>query len=188
MSICPTRLAVGLAPPSAAVEMEAVAAYSHPCSGVAMPRISLAGALFLLVGCQREGVPPAPDTAADTKAVQTVLERWYDAIHSYDSTGIAEPLTPTFLLLEDTIPMDKPTLVAGILGGKATGSQEAHLRELKTRVRGDVAWTTMYNHEVWTPRSGAPEPRDFLETVVFERIGGRWRIDRYHAARLHPGS
>ena len=143
--------------------------------------------LSAVSACRPEN-PPSQDPGADEQAIHSVLVKWYDAIHNHDSTGIAEPLTPTFLLLEDTVPMDKAALVGGLMAGRNAGSQVANLSDLKTRVHGDVAWTTMYNHEIFTPTARAPEPHDFLETVVFERIGGQWRIDRYHAARLNRGS
>ena len=53
----------------------------------------------------------------------------------------------------------------------------------RTRVQGDVAWTTFDNHETQLDPSGAPVcSADFIETVVFVSNGGRWLIDRYHAA------
>jgi ketosteroid isomerase-like protein len=129
-------------------------------------------------------VPPPVDQAAEAKEVHQALERWYTAIHNFDSAGIAGALTPTFLILEDTVPYDGPTLVREILRGRGAGSQVAALTDLKTRIHGDVAWTTLRNDEVWTPVKGTPDSLHFLETVVLQKVDGRWLIDRYHAARL----
>lgn len=143
--------------------------------------------LPFLIAAACRAVPPAPpagDEAAEAQAVHQALERWYTAIHGYDSAGIAGALTPTFLILEDTVPYDGPTLVREILQGRGVGSQVAVLTDLRTRVHGDVAWTTLRNDEVWTPVKGAPDSLHFLETVVLQKVAGRWLIDRYHAARL----
>jgi hypothetical protein len=71
-----------------------------------------------------------------------------------------------------------------IMAGRGQGTQSARLTGLRTRVVGEVAWTTMRNEEIWTPAKGAPDSMAFLETVVFEKVNGWWRIDRYHAAKL----
>jgi hypothetical protein len=42
----------------------------------------------------------------------------------------------------------------------------------------------MRNAEVWMPAKGAPDSVAFLETVVLQKVNGRWLIDRYHAAKL----
>lgn len=148
-------------------------------------RLSHYAVAILLVACSTPAAPPPASVPQDdARAIHQTLLDWYQAIHTFDSAGIAAPLTPTFLILEDTLPLSKEALVAGILSGRGLGSQTAELRDLNTRVRGDVAWTTLRNHEVFTPATGKPDTLDFLETIVFERIEGRWMIDRYHAARL----
>lgn len=159
-----------------------------PASAEDTMRLAL---LPFLVAAACRAAPPAAfpaDEAAEAGSVQQALERWYTAIHAYDSAGIAGALTPTFLILEDTVPYDGLTLVREILKGRGAGSQVALLTDLKTRIHGDVAWTTLRNDEVWTPVTGVPDSLHFLETVVLQKVNGRWLIDRYHAARLHnPG-
>jgi hypothetical protein len=55
-----------------------------------------------------------------------------------------------------------------------------------TEVRGDLAWTSFRNEEVWRPVGGGkPDSLSFLETVVFERRGGVWLMERYHATRVN---
>ncbi len=98
-------------------------------------------------------------------------------------------LTPEFLLLEDTIPLSGPQLVARLLEDTSGAEWTAEFSDLRTRFRGDVAWTTLLNHETSTsPSDGAECQADFLETIVFVRDEGRWLIDRYHAAALHRWS
>jgi ketosteroid isomerase-like protein len=129
-------------------------------------------------------VPPPVDEAVEARAVEQVLNDWYGAMARYDSAGIADAMTPTFFILEDTIPLDKAELMRRIMAGRGQGTQSARLTGLRTRVVGEVAWTTMRNEEIWTPAKGAPDSMAFLETVVFEKVNGWWRIDRYHAAKL----
>ncbi len=149
-------------------------------------RLTATLAAILVVACATPAPPPPASVPQDdARAIHETLLGWYQAIHSFDSAGIASPLTPTFLILEDTLPLSREALVAGILSGRGMGSQTAELRDLKTRVNGDVAWTTLRNHEVFTSVSGKTDTLDFLETIVFERVAGRWMIDRYHAARLN---
>lgn len=144
-------------------------------------------AVALLAACGPAAAPTPPRDEA--KEVERALVAWYDAIHAYDSAGIAGALTPEFVILEDTLPYDRDGIVKEILAGRGKGIQTAELTGLRTRVRDSVAWTTMHNHEVWTPSDGsAPQPVDFLETVVLVRTGGRWLLDRYHASLLRPAT
>ncbi len=136
--------------------------------------------------------PPAKPAAADSaaapaaeaRAVEATLVAWYDAMRAFDLEAVAGALTPSFLLLEAGTPLDGPALVERLRAARGQGSQTAALSDLRTRVRGDVAWTTLRNRETWTPKEGAAVHAEFLETVVLVRDGGRWRIDRYHAERV----
>jgi len=122
----------------------------------------------------------------EIQAVEEALRSWYEAIRVYDFEAIESALTPTFLILEDTTPLDRTALLARLKKAKTRGSQAALLEDLKTMVRGDVAWTTLHNIETWTPRSGPDEREEFLETVVLVKVDGGWKIDRYHASPVHP--
>ena len=59
---------------------------------------------------------------------------------------------------------------------------------MRTRIMGEVAWTTLKNHETSQGKDGKKCKADFLETIVSVRSGGRWLIDRYHAAAAHRWS
>ena len=59
---------------------------------------------------------------------------------------------------------------------------------MRTRTMGEVAWTTLKNHETSQGKDGKKCKADLLETIVSVRSGGRWLIDRYHAAAAHRWS
>ena len=139
----------------------------------------------LAAGCQApapSGVSRAPLDPPDS--VEVVLTRWYDAIAIHDSIGIAAPLLPGFFLFEDTTVVTREKLIAGLLAGAGAGAQSTNLSDFRTVVTDSVAWTSLRNHEVWTPVKGAPMPFDFLETVVFRKRDARWSMERYHATRV----
>ena len=121
----------------------------------------------------------------DAAAVKQVLDDWYTAIERHDAAGIEQPLTATFVIFEDTTRYDRAELLKGITEGFAAGVQTSARSQLETTVRGDVAWSSFRNHEVFTPTTGAPEILDFIETVVFVREDGHWKMDRYHATRVN---
>ncbi len=129
-----------------------------------------------------------PDAGADSAAIRATLEQWYTAMQSLDSAGIVAPLTPQFLLLEDTLPLSGAELVARLKQGGTETKWKAEFSELRNRIVGDVAWTTLKNHETSVGKDGKKCQADFLETIVFQRDGTRWMIDRYHAAALHRWS
>ncbi|MCC6929104.1 MAG: nuclear transport factor 2 family protein [Gemmatimonadaceae bacterium] len=135
----------------------------------------------------RADAPPATDPAADEAAIRAVLDRWYVAMQGADSAGTLAPLTRDFLLLEDTLPLTGPQLAARLREGAGT-RWTASFSDFRTRLNGNVAWTTLRNHEESTGGDGKRCQADFLETIVFVREGQRWLIDRYHAAALHRWS
>lgn len=134
---------------------------------------------------------PAAQSAgasADSVAIAATLGRWYRAMQAVDSAGILAPLTPQFLLLEDTLPLSGPELVARLRQGGTDARWTAAFSDWRTRIEGNVAWTTLRNHETSRGKDGKECQADFLETIVFLRQDGRWLIDRYHAAALHRWS
>ena len=130
-----------------------------------------------------------PDMAADSLAIRATLDEFYDAMYKVDATGILAPLTPQFLLLEGTLPLTGPELVAGLKEGGGVGPKwSAEFSDFRTRFHGDVAWTTLKNYETSFSKDGEKCKAEFLETIVFVRGIDRWLIDRYHAAVVHPWS
>ncbi len=129
----------------------------------------------------------ATDPAADEAAIRAVLDQWYVAMQAADSAGTVAPLTRDFLLLEDTLPLTGPELASRLKEGAGT-KWTASFSDFRTRLNGNVAWTTLKNHEESTDKDGKRCQADFLETIVFVREGERWLIDRYHAAALHRWS
>ncbi|MEZ4457310.1 MAG: nuclear transport factor 2 family protein [Gemmatimonadales bacterium] len=141
-------------------------------------------------GCDSSAGRPeaaaAPTTAAeDSAAINATLDRWYAAMQAGDSAGILAPLTPQFLLLEDTLPLSGLELVARLKQDGGSGKWTYQFSDWHTRRVGDVAWTTLRNHEASQQPDGTPCNADFLETIVLVHDGGQWLIDRYHAAALH---
>jgi ketosteroid isomerase-like protein len=102
-----------------------------------------------------------------------------------DTAGIFAPLTEQFLLLEDTIPLTGAELVARLQKGETDTKWTAEFSDFHTRFLGDVAWTTVRNHENALTKDGKHCQADFLETIVFVREGEHWLIDRYHAAAVN---
>lgn len=131
---------------------------------------------------------PARNAMADSAAIHATLVAWYSAMQSLDSAGTLAPLTPHFLLLEDTLPLTGPELVARVRKGGTDTKWTAEFSDIRLRFAGDVAWTTLKNHEASVDKSGKRCQADFLETIVFVRSNERWLIDRYHAAALHRWS
>ncbi len=156
-------------------------------------------ALLMAAGCapkDSSGADPARATtstkaatvaAADSSAIRATLDAWYAARQTVDSAGIA-PLTTQFLLLEDTLPLSGAELVARLKQGGTETKWTSEFSDFRTRTLADVAWTTLKNHETSQGPGGKKCAADFLETIVFVRDGGRWLIDRYHAAALHRWS
>lgn len=143
--------------------------------------------IFQLVACtgstgSPESVQDIKNEVTDSLAIRTTLEGWYAAMQEIDTTGILAPLTEQFLLLEDTLPLSGAELVARLQKGGAETKWTAEFSDFRTRFMGDVAWTTVKNHENALTKDGKQCQADFLETIVFVREDGHWLIDRYHAA------
>ena len=93
------------------------------------------------------------------------------AMQEIDTTGILAPLTEQFLLLEDTLPLTGAELVARLQKGGTDTKWTAEFSEFRTRFLGDVAWTTVKNHESALTKGGDRCQADFLETLYsFMRV------------------
>lgn len=154
-------------------------------------------ALFVvaaLAGCSSSSTTTSSTSGSDSTrydpadSVHVVLTRWYDAMAAFDSAGVAAPLAKDFLLVEDTTLVTKDELLAHLMAARGKGHQTTALRDFHTEMGHTVAWTTFRNHEEWIPSGGGKgETADFIETVVFRKHHGEWRIERYHATQLNRG-
>ena len=126
-----------------------------------------------------------PDEAQEVQAVEKVLHDWYLAMEHHDTAGTARPLTAKFFIYEDTNKYRRAEMLKSINSGFGAGQQTATISDLETMVHGDVAWSSFRNQEVFTPTKGKPEHLNFLETVVFVKEDGVWKMDRYHATRIN---
>jgi ketosteroid isomerase-like protein len=149
-------------------------------SGEPATRLDSAGATATAVASR--------DATSDPAAIRATLDGWYRAMQDLDSAGTLSPLTPQFLLPEDTLPLSAAALWTRLKGGGAEAKWTADFSDMRTRFAGGVAWTTLRNHETSQDAVGKKCQSDFLETIVFVRDAERWRIDRYHAAALHRWS
>jgi len=123
-------------------------------------------------------------TESDILAAEAALSDWHRALEQHDWSAVEAGLTAEFVMIEQDRILERAALLALLKGSAALGRQRASLHDFRTRVRGDVAWTTARNDAVWIATDGAQTPYGFLETAVLQREGGAWRIDRYHATRL----
>jgi ketosteroid isomerase-like protein len=147
------------------------------------PALLLLGASLLTLGAAR--VTPAP-VADDAQAVEAVLRGWYDASARHDSAAYARPLLPTFFIVEDTTVIERDALVRLVAGSFASGTDRANIRDLRTVVVGDAAWSSFRNDETFTPNGKAATPvRRYIETAIFQRVNGAWKLARYHATRIN---
>lgn len=146
-----------------------------------------------LVGCAsgEEASEPA-EHAADAPAVEAAVNGWFNtAIASLDTAAVSAGLTSTFLILEDTLRMDRAGFARYVAQQIASIPGPFTIRytfsEWDTRVAGDVAWTSFRNRAVLTPSQGEPTNLEWLETAVLQRVDGRWLIERYHSAPVRRG-
>jgi ketosteroid isomerase-like protein len=117
-------------------------------------------------------------------AAEAALQAWHRALESHDWAAVVAGLSAEFLMIEHERILDKAALLALLMSSAKRGRQRASLHGFRTVAQHDVAWTTVRNDEIWIANDGAQTPYSFLETAVFRREGGVWRIDRYHATRL----
>jgi ketosteroid isomerase-like protein len=128
----------------------------------------------------------AIDPADDVRAVETALRAWYDASERHDSTTYVAQMLPEFFILEDTTHYDRATLARLVAASFPAGTDRATLSDFSTQISGDVAWSTFRNAEVFTPAGAAALPvRRFVETAIFRRVNGQWKLARYHATRIN---
>jgi ketosteroid isomerase-like protein len=152
-------------------------------------RLGIGGAFVGVVVTAIAASSPAhahPSPADDARAVEAVLRGWYDASQRHDSAAYAAPLLPEFFIFEDTTRIERDALVAMVARGFKAGTDRASIRDLHTVVVGDAAWTSFRNDEAFTPNGAAVTPtRRYLETAIFRRVNGQWKLARYHATRIN---
>jgi len=144
--------------------------------------------LLFLSGCNRQQNQEVKlNSPEDIAAVEETVERWFnDAIATLDTTVIGSYLTPTFGSTEPIGWVDKKAFLEWIttfeedFGGPFT--LEYSLYDWHTTVRGDVAWTNMWNDGILRVEGKEPQYMKWAESgVLIRQADGRWLIDRYHS-------
>ncbi len=148
----------------------------------------IASVIVVLTSCAAPA-PRAADPAVERAAIERAITQWYDSGVAVSDTAVMKRgLTPTFAILVDSVWYDKTGIIKyvsslpSLIGGPFTWRYA--FSDWRTRVHGDVAWTTFRNRAVLTPQKGAPVPFDWWETVVLTKVDGAWLIDRYHSASV----
>lgn len=124
----------------------------------------------------------------DAKKISKVLDDWYLALANKDMHTFAAMITDTFVVVEHDTLINGADLVQMLTAeinelGDAF-SFSAKLIDHNIIVRGDIAWCTHRNFEIFGQRDGTKIELDFIETVVFVKSNGEWLMDRYHATKL----
>lgn len=152
------------------------------------PLIALA---FALAFAALPSPSPAAEPAADdTKAVETVLRQYKDALERLDLKGV------------DALFATKNTVVES---GKVEGSyadylvhhigpEVGHFKSFKfsdykvdTRIEGDIALTTeSYRYTIVLKDKPEPIERQAVSTSTLKNVDGRWQILSMHSSSRAP--
>ena len=101
---------------------------------------------------------------------------------------MARLITPTFQLLQDSVWYDRDGWLELVASYQDFFDGPVEIfytfSDWRTTVKGDVAWTSFRNHAEVVPGDGDPFPLDWRETVVLQKHGSDWLIDRYHSASV----
>lgn len=152
-------------------------------------RRAAAGAIAaaLAAGACTRSAPQRP-TAGELAAVDRALVNFSRAVAAGDTAVLRTLTTADFVLLEEGREYDRSAFFASIQPVLALGTMTRTPIELRTRMRGDVAWSR-YRVTGEYKTTDMTMILTLLESAVLERDAGGWRIAQMSTlASLQPGS
>lgn len=141
------------------------------------------GALALLTGCAHVPRPRCAESPGDAAAIERTVHAMYDALRADDSEAFRRVTTAAFYSFDGGERFDGTALVDAIRKAHAAGTQITwSVGPMHTKFQCDVAWSAWENvGSVGKP--GEAKPVRWLESAVFVRAAGRWKIDFFHSHR-----
>jgi hypothetical protein len=139
--------------------------------------------VVLVAACSPDGPNEAEMAAEEAAAEQAVVE-FFDALGKLDHETAQSAVTSEFELVQDTVALDWDALVEYARPLEDAGATVSYeFSDFNTTVRGSVAWTRYRSRSVFE-MNGQATRSEWLESAVLERIGDRWRIDRFHSTPI----
>lgn len=143
---------------------------------IASKQWTAAGALAvaLAAGACTQDAAHRP-VAGELAAVDSTLVKFSRAVARGDTTVLRALTTADFVLLDEGREYDRAAFFASIPPVLALGTMVRTPVELRTRMRGDVAWSR-YRVTGEYKTADMTMILTLLESAVLERDGGGWRI------------
>ena len=117
--------------------------------------------------------------------VQKAVIKLFDAISINDAAGIKSSCTPDVKFYEYGQIWTVDTLLQklSILSGTSTYSRTNKFDFLSTVLNGNIAWVTYYLESTIT-KTGKPEIKKWMETVILIKEKKQWKVSVLHSTRL----
>ena len=140
----------------------------------------IAGAGLLLGTTCVLGVPAADDVAAIKQLVQNVYSVYYQ---NFDKQKYRSLLTEDYLLLENGELLDIEGDIAMMPAADSGYKRKDTFDFRSVKVHGDTAYAVYFLKSETNDKNGVRN-REWLESVVMRRSGGRWRMALLHSTRI----
>jgi len=122
---------------------------------------------------------------AEVRQIQSVRQDFFNAIAASDYQGMREQCAPDFQLLENGEVMDVEGLINLVKAGGGKTRIVYSFEDIRTRIEGQSAWSSYRNRAVVT-RGDKTSSVEWLESAVFVRKNGRWKMVLLHSTVVKP--
>lgn len=138
--------------------------------------------LLVFVACRT-----TDDLEAEQASVEHSLQGFFRAISESDFDALRASTTADYVLLEDGLVWNTDSLVAAVEDLQEGGLTISYsFADREVYVHGPIAWMTYRNTGVLSGAAGADTLR-WLESAVFRKEGGSWRMALLHSTRVSSG-
>lgn len=151
------------------------------------PFLALATSL-VLTGCADARQPNCADPVDARAEIEATIHDFFDALRKDDEASFKSLTTESFYSFDVGKRFDGTELVDVVRDAHAQGVQiNWSIGPVDTKLSCDVAWSAWEN----VGSAGIPpdlQPIRWLESAVFVRENGSWKIDFFHSQRAAENS
>jgi ketosteroid isomerase-like protein len=136
--------------------------------------------LLVLASCQ-----PGEDPTAELMKVDKVFQSYFDGIAKFDYQAMRKACSPDYLLFEDDTIWTVEDHINFLKPLEGKASIAYTFNNVRMSIDGPVAWRSHHNSADATVE-GKPFHFEWIETAVFDRINGEWKMVLLHSTTVKP--
>jgi hypothetical protein len=136
--------------------------------------------IIAIIACQKK-----EDPKFELVKVDKTLQSYFDGITKFDYEAMRQACSPDYVLLEDGTMWTVEDHINFLKTFEGKSSISYKFIDVKENIDGSVAWRT-HRNVADAIIEGKPAHFEWIESTMFQRLNGEWKIVILHSTTAKP--